>query len=392
MSPHETTPRPWLTVVGCLPDGALAPTAPADALNVEAVFGAARLLEAAGVPAARREPWPSPFSAGIERLLARRGMPTAVLASGDPLHHGVATTLLAHLAPHEMAVHPAPSAFALAAAEMRWPLEEAVTLSLHNRPPEAIRGALAPGRRLLVLTRDGAAPAAIAAAICAAGYGASTVTVLENLGSADAARHQAAADALEGSFAPLNILAIACARPHPVAVADLTHDGCVTRDEIRRLTIAALGDGAGHLWDIGAGSGAVAIDWCRAGGSATLFEREAGRVAAIHRNLADTATRAAVFEGGAAEHLAAASPPDAIFLGGAVNDEPLFAALWDRLRPGGILVANTVTVEGEAATLRRFQAQGGSLTRIALSHARPIGRLTAMEPAMPVLQWRAVKP
>lgn len=392
MSPHDTGPRPWLTIVGCLPDGALAPTAPADALNVEAVFGAERLLEAAGVPAARRQPWPRPFASGIERLIARRGLPTTVLASGDPLHHGVAATLLGHLDPHEMTVHPAPSAFTLAAAAMRWPLEDCITLSLHSRPPEAIVGALAPNRRLLVLTRDGDAPAAIAAAIRTAGYGDSSITVLENLGSAEAAQHQATADALEGAFAPLNTLAIMCTRAHPVAVADLTHDGCVTRDEIRRLTIAALGDGAGHLWDIGAGSGAVAIDWCRAGGRATLFEREAGRVAAIHRNLADTATHAAVFEGGAADHLGAAEPPDAIFLGGAVNDETLFAALWQHLRPGGILVANTVTVEGEAATLRRFQALGGSLTRIALSHARPIGRLTAMDPAMPVLQWRVAKP
>lgn len=384
--------RPWLRIVGCLPDGALAPTAPADALASEAVFGAERLLEAAGVPAARRHPWPRPFADGIARLLARRGTPTTVLASGDPLHHGVAATLLTHLPPQEMSVHPAPSAFSLAAAEMRWPLEAVRTVSLHNRPAEAIVGVVAPGRRLLVLTRDGEAPAAIAAAMTAAGYGESRIAVLERLGSAEAARHEATAATLAGTFAPLNTLAVECVRARPVAAASLSNDGLVTRDEIRRLTVDALGGGSGHLWDVGAGSGAVAIDWCRAGGTATLFEKEASRIDAIDANLAASGVTAAVLEGDAAAHLALAEPADAVFLGGAVADEALFAALWERLRPGGVFVSNTVTVEGEAATMARFAALGGALTRIALSHARPIGRLTALAPAMPILQWRVEKP
>jgi len=161
---------------------------------------------------------------------------------------------------------------------------------------------------------------------------------------------------------------------------------------VRRLTVDALGGGRGHLWDIGAGSGAVAIDWCRAGGTATLFEQSASRIAAIHQNLDTAGVTAAVLEGDAAARLDLAEAPDAIFLGGAVSRAPLFEALWQRLRPGGILVSNTVTVEGEAATLTRFAAHGGTLTRIALSHARPIGRLTALEPAMPVLQWRVARP
>jgi len=222
--------RPWLTIVGCLPDGALAPTAPTDALASDEVFGAARLLAAANVPEERARPWPQPFADGIAALLSRRGRPTTVLASGDPLHHGVATTLLRHLPAAEMRIHPAPSAFSLAAADMRWPREAVRTVSLHDRPAEAILGVLAPGRRLLVLTRDGAAPAAIAAAMTAAGYGASRIAVLEALGSAAAARHEAAAADLQGTFAPLNTLAVECRRAGPVAADDLCHDWLVTRD------------------------------------------------------------------------------------------------------------------------------------------------------------------
>ncbi|MEM9224513.1 MAG: precorrin-6y C5,15-methyltransferase (decarboxylating) subunit CbiE, partial [Pseudomonadota bacterium] len=227
---------PWLTVVGCLPSGDLAPTAPQNALNAEAIFGSDRLLEAAGVGPERRRPWPKPFGDGIADLLTRRGRPTTVLASGDPLHHGVGATLLRHLPAPEVAVHPAPSAFALAAAELRWPLETATAISLHNSAPDDIRRHLAPAKRLIVLTRDGDAPAAIAAAATASGYGESPVAVLENLGGADARRTDATSATLSGPFAPLNVLAIDAQRRTPVVAADLEHDGCVTRDEIRALT------------------------------------------------------------------------------------------------------------------------------------------------------------
>lgn len=332
-APHpESAPEPWLTVVGALPGGALAPTAPPGALTAEAVFGPARLLAAAGVVPERQRPWPSPFADGVAALLARRGRATTVLASGDPLHHGIAATLLAHLAPEEMAVHPAPSAFSLAAAALRWPLAETTCVSLHTAAPEEILAHVAPGRRLLVLTRDGAAPHGIAAALCAAGWGESPVAVCEALGGPEAAVRRATAATLARAFHPLNVLAIHCRRPDPV------------------------------------------------------------RAAAARRNLAAAAVPARLLEGDAAARLTDAPPPDRIFLGGAVADGALFAALWDRLAPGGIIVSNAVTLDGEAATLARHARHGGTLLRIALSHAAPVGRLLAMKPAMPVLQWRAIKP
>ncbi len=292
-----------------------------------------------------------------------------------------------------MAVFPAPSAFSLAAAALCWPLADVRTVSLHTAPCEAILAHVAQGRRILALTRDGAAPSQIAAALTRAGWGESPVAVAEALGGPEARVRHAAAATLAGEAHALNVLAVECrsaARP-PVRAADLTHDGCVTRDEVRLLTIAALAP-PGHLWDVGAGSGAVAIDWCRAGGSATLFERDPGRVASIHANLGATGTRADVLEGDALEALAAASTPSHVFMGGAVGSSSLFAALWDALPSGGTFVSNAVTLGGEAATLARHAEHGGALTRIALSHSAPVGGLAALRPAMPVLQWRAVKP
>lgn len=386
--------KPWLTIVGVLPSGALAPTAPPDALYTDAVFGAPRLLEAAGVRAEAQRPWPEKFADGLTALLARAPAPTTVLASGDPMHHGVGATLAARLPANDFAVHPAPSAFSLAAATLRWPLADTLSVSLHNRPAEDILTHAAPGRRIIALTRDGDAPAAIAAAITGAGYGGSTMMVLEALGGPDAATHTATADTLTGPFHPLNVVAIACERPRPVSVDTLTHDGCVTRDEVRALTIAALAP-PGHLWDIGAGSGAVAIDWIRAGGSATLVERDADRANAIRENLSATKTspRATLEEGNAGDILPRLpDTPDAIFMGGAVGDETLFAALKARLAPGGRMVTNAVTLEAEAATIARHAELGGTLTRIALSHAGAVGGLTMLRPAQPVLQWRWIAP
>lgn len=384
---------PWLTIVGCLPSGALAPNAPHGVLEAPVVFGAARMLEAAGVAADRRRPWPSPLSEGLRALHERRGAPTTVLASGDPLNHGLATTLLKSLSPCEIEVFPAPSAFSLAAAALRWPLDQLSCISLHNAPPEDILLHAHPGRRVLALTRDGAAPTAIAAVLSSAGFGASQVAVLERLGSEDATVHHATAAELEGTFDPLNTLAVDCAAQPAIGVDDLEHDGCVTRDEIRLLTIAALGP-PGHLWDVGAGSGAVAIDWCRAGGTASLFERNAKRCDALRRNVAATGVgrQVSVFEGDANDRLAEAEPCDAVFLGGAVSDETLFEASAGQLRSGGRYVANSVTLEGDAASIRRHAERGGRLTRIDLAHAAPIGGLTAMRPAMSVLQWHWIKP
>lgn len=380
----------WLTVVGALPDGTLAPTAPPDALRTDAVFGADRLLDAANVPRPARRPWPRPFSEGIVALLARRGQATTVLASGDPLHFGVAATLLKHLPAEEMRVHPAPSAFSLAAARLGWPLEGVACISLHAAEPETILDHASPGRRLLVLTRDGRAPAAIGSVLEGAGYGESPSAILENLGTRAARVVPATAATLPAEAATLNVLAVDCRRSGPVRADRLEHDGCVTRDEVRLLTVAALSP-PGHLWDVGAGSGAVAIDFCRGGGTATLFEREPARADAARRNIVATGVRARLLEGDAASRLADADAPTRVFLGGGVSDDALFRALWRRLPAGGVLVSNAVTVEGEAATMARHAAHGGRLTRIALSFGAPVGAMTAMKPAMPVLQWRVEK-
>jgi precorrin-6Y C5,15-methyltransferase (decarboxylating) len=149
------------------------------------------------------------------------------------------------------------------------------------------------------------------------------------------------------------------------------------------------------LWDIGAGCGSIAIEWLRAteGGAAIAIERNPDRAALIARNAAALGVPGLDIVNGSAPHaLAGLKSPDGIFIGGGVADPELLRAAWDALRPGGRLVANAVSLAGERALLD-FQARhGGTLTRIAISHAAPLGAHEAWRPQLPVTQLAAAKP
>lgn len=399
---------PWLTIIGVGLSGAEGLAAAArDALaRAEVVAGAARLLDLLAVEEARRYRWPTPFSDGVAHVLGLRGRRVAVLATGDPMHFGIGATLAGRLQDGEYVVLPSVSAFSLAAAEMGWPLQDVTCLSLHGRPLEALGSALCPGRRIFVLTRDGDAPSDIMSLLVRSGYAESRVSVLENLGGSDAGRHDLRAEKHDfGSYAPLNVMAIDCRIDENVQYLPplpglpdgaFVNDGQLTKREVRAATLAALVPTPGaRLWDVGAGCGSVAVEWLRAapGAEAVAFERDEERVGMVQQNaLRLGVPQLAVVQGSAPASLHGQAAPDAIFHGGALADDPVFEACWQALRSGGRLVANAVTLEGVSALTSRHAAYGGELVQIAVSHVRSVGRLRAMEPAMPVTQWRVVKP
>jgi precorrin-6Y C5,15-methyltransferase (decarboxylating) len=174
------------------------------------------------------------------------------------------------------------------------------------------------------------------------------------------------------------------------------HDGQITKREVRAATLAALAPAPDEfLWDIGAGSGSIAIEWMRAarGARAIAFERHPERLKAIARNADRLGTPLLeVVAGPVPASLAGHPAPDAVFLGGAVADETVFAAAWAALQRGGRLVANAVTLESEAALIARQAAHGGELIRISIEDLAVIGGRRALKPRMAVLQWRTVKP
>ncbi|MBX9714473.1 MAG: precorrin-6y C5,15-methyltransferase (decarboxylating) subunit CbiE, partial [Pseudomonadaceae bacterium] len=174
---------PWLTVVGIGEEGyaGLGKAARRALLAAEVIVGAPRQLQL--LPRCIRAPqqtWPSPFS--LDGLLARRGTPVCVLASGDPMLFGVGASLAQQVPADELHVLPAPSSVSLAAARMAWPLQEVTVLSLVARPLAALHAQVHHGARLLLLSNDGSSPAAIAQLLRERGFGPSRLTVLEYLG------------------------------------------------------------------------------------------------------------------------------------------------------------------------------------------------------------------
>jgi precorrin-6Y C5,15-methyltransferase (decarboxylating) len=406
--PHSAARNRWLSIVGIGEDGVdgLNPVARGLIGDAETVFGGRRHLAlAAGLIRGAARAWPSPFNSAMDEVLALRGRPVCVIASGDPFCHGVGAVLARHVDPAEMLVVPAPSAFSLAAARLGWPLPETVQLSLHGRSLDLIRPHLQPGARILALTSDGAAPARIAGLLAEAGFGDSRFTVLEALGGARERIRTVSASAFDlGEIDDLNIVAIAVvagldariiARTPGLADDLFEHDGQLTKREIRALTLSSLAPRRGELmWDIGAGAGSVAIEWMLADPAlrAIAIEHRPDRAARIRRNAAALGVPGlAVIEGQAPAALQGLPQPDAIFVGGSTSQGLLDAAA-AALRPGGRLVVNAVTLETEAVLIARHAALGGNLIRIAIARAGGVGGKTGWRPAMPVTQWTWIKP
>ena len=369
------------------------------------VFGGARHLElAGGLIAGTAHPWPSPFS--VEPVLARRGEKLCVLASGDPSFFGVGATLARHVPASEMRVLPAPSAFSLAAACLGWALQDTDCVSLHGRPADLVRPCLHPGRRILALTSDGDAPRLVAELLARSGFGASRLVVMEALGGPQERLRATTAEGFDiEDVNPLNVLAIEVestpqARILPLAsgLADglFENDGQLTKREVRAVTLSSLAPRRGELlWDIGAGSGSIGIEWMLAHPSlrAVSVEPDPTRAARARLNAAACGVPELVVRDGAAPAaLAGLDPPDAIFVGGGGTDDGVMDAARAALRPGGRLVANAVTLEMEAVLLDLHARLGGELIRIAVGRAAPVGSMQGWRQALPVTQWSWVKP
>ena len=397
-----------MSIVGIGEDGVAGLNAAARGLieSAEFVFGGARHLALAkSLIRGTALRWASPFDSTFAELLSHRGRAVCMLASGDPFQHGAGSTLARLVAPDETLTIPAPSAYTLAAARLLWPLAETTLLSFCGRSVDYLRPHLQPGARILALSSDQNSPGEVARLLTTSGFGNSTLTVLEALGGPRERIRRANAETFDlGDLAPLNTVAIevraapgARILPRTAGIPDtlFDHDGQITKREIRALTLSALAPRRGeHLWDIGAGSGSVSIEWMLADTSltASALERRADRAARIHGNAAAFGVgNLEVITGTAPEALTQLRAPDAVFIGGGATTPGLIEVVRERLGPGGRLVINTVSLESEAAVLGYQRRCGGSLTRIQISHASPIGgengRMLGWRPAMPILQW-----
>ena len=398
---------PWLTVIGIGEDGfkGLGRNARHAVLRAARIIGGQRQLDLLPVCVrGERQLWPSPFS--LAPLLARRGEPVCVLASGDPMFYGVGASLARQVPAEEMLILPAPSSVSLAAARLGWALQDVMTLSVVARPLAALNAHLASGVRLLVLSNDGQSPAAIAALLVESGFGPSRLSVFEHLGGAAERRVDGVAHAWpHAAVADLNLVAIDCLAdadaPRLSRLAGLPdvafkHDGQLTKRDVRAMTLARLAPLPGELlWDVGAGSGSIGIEWMRAHPScrALAIEADAGRQGLIEHNRdALGVPGLQLVRGTAPAALGGLETPDAIFIGGGVTRDGVLETCWQHLRPGGRLVANAVTLQSEM-TLMAWRAQhGGELTRLHVAQAQPLGEFDTWRQALPITLLDVVKP
>jgi precorrin-6Y C5,15-methyltransferase (decarboxylating) len=408
---RKPSPRNRLFVVGIGEDGWEGLTTEAqDAIETaEIIVGGSRhlaLLPPAPLVRGERIPWPSPMLSYLDELLAtHRERAVVILASGDPMLHGIGATVARRLDASSLIVIPRISAFALACARMGWPSAQTMLLSAVGRPLEQLNAYLQLGRRTIVYSENGATPNAIATLLRERGYGASALTVLEHLGGPlEERRDGVAASWNEKRCADLNVVAIACIPDAGTQTLSIVpglpddafeHDGQLTKREVRAATLARLAPIPGQLlWDVGAGSGSIGMEWMRAHPEcrAIAFERDETRAQRIMRNARNLGVPGLrVVTGPAPATFANVEMPNAIFIGGGVRASGLLEACLDVLAPGGNLVANAVTLEAEVKLIAARTAYGGELTRIAVSHAEPLGTMLAWRPMLPVTQWSVTK-
>jgi precorrin-6B C5,15-methyltransferase / cobalt-precorrin-6B C5,C15-methyltransferase len=398
----------WLAVVGIGEDGidGLSPAARRLVAQAAFVVGGRRHLALAGPLGAETMIWPSPIENALDAIEAHRGGEVCVLASGDPFFFGVGAMLMRRFAAEDMIAIPAPSAFALAAARLGWSEQDCAMLTLHGRPLEAIIPHLQDGARILALSWDDATPAKLAALLAARGMGRSKLTVLEAMGGPhERVRASEARSFALDNIAALNTIALeavadrgARVLPRAGGLPDdwFEHDGQITKREIRAVTLSALAPRRGeNLWDVGSGSGSVAIEWMLAdpANRAIAVEARADRAARIGRNaLAFGAPTLSVVKAEAPDALAGLPAPDAVFIGGGAGARGSVERAIEALAPDGRLVVNAVTLETQAECVDWRARWGGDLVQISVAHAEPVGRFTGWRAAMPIVQWRLLKP
>lgn len=410
---------PWLEIIGIGEDGTngLSPLALELLKQAEFVIGGQRHHELATDIKAERLVWPSPFDAMIDTIVSHRGRRVVVLVTGDPLWFSAGARIgrafrQRKIPLDELRFHPQLSSFQWAACRLGWSLADCEQLTIHGRPAEQVIPCFAPGIKLLVLTKDGNSPKEVAKLLCRHGYGQSKLHVLAHLGRKKESRLEGIAKNWRKKAPDFHVLAIECIVDENALFSRLggldddcyDHDGQLTKHTIRAATIAALRPFPDALlWDVGAGSGSVAIEWMRAarGARAIAIEPNKSRIKRIETNARKLGAPGLEIIAGKApetfdkiDHEKSGSP-DAIFIGGGLNTPKLFETVWKLLRPGGRLVANVVTLEGEQKLFLLYRRYGGRLERIAVSTLAPLGKnekFSGFKPAMNVTQWVVVKP
>jgi precorrin-6Y C5,15-methyltransferase (decarboxylating) len=402
--------RRAVTVVGVGDDGCLG--LPARAMNAiaraEVLVGGERLLAFFAESKAEKIAIKGGLGPVLDKVAARADEhDVVVLGSGDPLFYGIGAQVVARLGAEHVEVLPHPSSIQWAFARVGQPWHDAALLSLHGRGRRGLAVRLRRASRAAILTDDENSPPRLAAHLLEHSVADFTAWVCENLAGPGERIRRFTLDELAalgpGDVAPLNVLILARTDPAwrpPPAIAYLPEDafarrvpkkGLITKREVRVLSIAALQVRPdATIWDIGAGSGSVAIEAALLApdGRAFAVEIDEECVGMARDNVkALGADNVEVIHGLAPAALADLPDPDAVFVGGSKGamNEVIEVAL-ARLRPGGRLVVNAITLDNVAEAYQGFRARGLLPELVVASCARgePLARYLRYEAQNPV--------
>lgn len=393
--------KAWLHIVGIGEDGpeGLSGAARAALKNADILIGGSRHHALTGNIAAERLTWPSPFDAMIDSIKKLQDRQVCVLVTGDPAWYSAGAKIATHFKPHEVRIHPHVSAFQLASARMGWALQDAATLTVHGRAPETIVPEFRPGAKLIALTHDAGTPKQVAGLLVQHGFGGSRITALSHMGGPDETRIDGTANSWSGAPADFHTLCVECIAdpdtqvlPRGPGLPDdaFEHDGKMTKSEIRAVTLSRLAPRPHELlWDIGCGCGSVAIEWMRMarGTTAIGLEPHDDRRAMAQRNAVKLGVPdLRLIDVLAPDGLTGLAAPDAVFVGGGLSIETAEVCL-PALKPHGRMVANAVTLESEQVLTTLHERHGGTLIRLSVARAEPVGNFHGWKPFMPVTQW-----
>lgn len=398
---------PWLSIIGIGEDGwdGLSAVARRAVEEAEYIFGGERHLAFIPEMAGQQIQWESPFKKSFNKIMELEGKKVVILATGNPQWFGVGASLKRAYPDLDMRIIPASSAFSLAASRMGWSIPDIECLTVHGRHLDSVRAFLRPDARLIILSKDRGTPGKLANLLTSNGYGKSELSVLSQMGGPAEERVDGIAESWsDPAVSDLNVMAVQCKAGEGVTVMGrapglpdeaFSHDGQLTKREVRAVTLAALVPLPGQLlWDVGAGCGSIAIEWMRAAtnAKAVAVENNERRSALIEENaLALGVPELNLVKGDAATVLSELDAPDAIFIGGGLTSGNIIETCWNSLKTHGRLVVNAVTFEGEGLLTQAMEQYGGELVRIEISRGQAMGRFQGWRPFKPVTQWRVNK-
>ncbi|MFN2608977.1 MAG: precorrin-6y C5,15-methyltransferase (decarboxylating) subunit CbiE [Acidimicrobiales bacterium] len=364
--------------------------------GADLVVGGRRHLDAMAPAGARRLPFTGDLGAALEAVAAEAGR-VCVLASGDPGFFGIGRALAARFGAAALEVHPAPSSVALAFARLGLPWDDAVVVSAHGRPlaDAARRAAAAP--KAAVLTSPESPPEALGRELARLGARHRRVAVCSRLGGGDEAVMEVdgAAGLAAGEWDPVSVVLLLDGPDVAAAPAlawgrhadEFSHRaGMVTKAEVRAVALGKLAlPPAGVLWDVGAGSGSVAVECARLAPALRVLavERDPDAAGRVRANARRAAVAVEVVEGSAPVCLAGLPDPDRAFVGG--GGLGVLDAVLARLTPGGRVVAAYAALDRAATAAGRL----GNVVQVQVSRGAPLPdggvRLAAENPVF--LAW-----